>query len=347
MALTKIGILYWYDLIEIEWGFTYNVYTSGHLWHVWSSYSTLDDAKSDALELIRRFQESDNYSLRTDLSEEYHKFMKQDFVFTIMIPLKTEIEIEWYERKVINYGGYSFVWVNGDKDTFPFLIIPLFVEEWKINNPSYNLEVFNAPILNKVLSYLSQLSLETWLMADIHYEYFKNYFGRKESIFTQQSWISRANSSTKFPEHYFSFINEITDDSILVLVWFFRDWLNNTNIFSSFLSFYKIFENSFSDPKGWNDWIEKNYSFVYDFALTHGMRWLGDFNVFENLVKESWLSTKWEYLYRIERLGIAHARAWDTFRSPARFIDIYKTYYSQQVIKFMAWYYLLQKLWYL
>ncbi len=345
MAITQVWILYWYELIEVDWGFIYHVYTSNHLWHIGPLYLNIDMAKASALEQISIFQKSDNFSLREDITEEEKDFMKPDFIVTLMLPLKTDIEIDLCDRKIINYGWYSFMWVNGNKDNFPFLIIPLPIDEYKINDPLFRREIFSSPILNKILAYLSILNLQSWLTVDIDYEYFKNYFGRKESVFIQQPWIPKYRWNIKFPESDFLFNIEISDADTLVLLWFFRDGLNNANIFSSFLSFFKIFENAFSNYPDRNNWIEGNYTSIYNFAKSHGMRWTGDVDIFEKLFQDSKCTTKWEYLYKIERLGIAHASFWEVFRSPDRFIDIYETYYSQQAIKFMAWYYLLQKLW--
>lgn len=61
-------------------------------------------AKAGALEQISVFQKSDNFSLRTDITEEEKDFMKQDFAVTLILPLKTDIEIDLSDRKIINYG---------------------------------------------------------------------------------------------------------------------------------------------------------------------------------------------------------------------------------------------------
>lgn len=53
------------------------------------------------------------------------------------------------------------MWVNGNKDAFPFLIIPLFIEERKINDPLFRREIFSSPILSKVLTYLSILNVRS------------------------------------------------------------------------------------------------------------------------------------------------------------------------------------------
>jgi hypothetical protein len=107
-----------------------------------------------------------------------------------------------------------------------------------------------------------------------------------------------------------------------LIIGLFRDGFNNENLFSSFLSYFKILESYFTKHEDRNQWIDDNFENAHKFCLYHNLiKGLDDWKKFLDFVSYHRM-TKGEYLYKKCRLAIAHAQK-DPFIKPNIFSDYY------------------------
>jgi|694.fasta_scaffold06266_25 hypothetical protein len=263
------------------------------------------------------------------------EFAKLEFTKTLIVPLRTSLQFEGLAQQVITHNESIFVWANGDKNFYPLIIAPV--------NESQNDQLYGyskTKVMANVLEYLSLLNVQFGLEVDIHQDHFKNYFGLMESVTSTQSFIPR----TKINQFYDNlqlplYQNKLSTQQSLI-VGLFRDALNNENIFSSFLSYFKIFENYFPKHEDRNRWIDDKFEEANKFCLSHNLiKGLGDWKKFLDFVSYSKM-TKGEYFYKACRQAIAHAQK-DPSINPNDFSDYYELYYSKEVIKILAWHLIL------
>jgi hypothetical protein len=260
------------------------------------------------------------------------EFTKLEFTRTLIIPLKSSLQFEGLTQQVVTHNGSIFVWTNGDINFYPLIIVPV------TESQSDQLYGFSkTEIMFNVLEYLSILTVQFGVKVDIHHDYFKNYFGLMENVSSTRSFISRiefnhSSSNLLLPRYH----KKLTNKQSLI-IGLFRDGFNNENIFSSFLSYFKIFENYFSKHEDRNQWIDDNFEDAHKFCLYHNLiKGLDDWKKFLDFVSYHRM-TKGEYFNKKCRVAIAHAKK-DLFINPNNFSDYYELFYSREVIKILAWY---------
>jgi hypothetical protein len=253
---------------------------------------------------------------------------------TLLIPLKTGLYFEGDSKQLIEYNNSVFIWVNGTEDYYPLIIAPVNTAELD------ELYAYSkTKILKNILEYISILNASYKVKIDIHQDYFKNYYGSIHRILDQEPFIPRIELRLRHKQYQMvaSHLESLTESESIQLG-LFREGFNSNNIFYSFLSFFKIFEYSFKNYKERDKWIEENFNDAKKFWQIHGSRGLGDWDFFTKFVQSKNL-TIGQYLYFNCRNAIAHANE-GNFINPNEFTDYYEMYYSNEVIKFLAWYFI-------
>lgn len=263
------------------------------------------------------------------------EFAKLEFTKTLIVPLKSSLQFEGLTQQVITHNESIFVWANGDNNFYPLIIAPV--------NESQNDQLYGyskTKVMANVLEYLSLLNVKFGLEVDIHQDHFKNYFGLMESVSSTKSFIPRTKIYQSYDNLQLPRYQKKLSTQQSLIVGLFRDAFNNENIFSSFLSYFKIFENYFPKYEDRNNWIDDKFEEANKFCLNHNLiKGLGDWRKFLDFVSYSKM-TKGEYFYKACRVAIAHAQK-DPLINPNDFSDYYELYYSKEVIKILAWYLIL------
>jgi hypothetical protein len=260
------------------------------------------------------------------------EFTKLGYTKTLIVPLKSSLQFEGLTQQVVTHNESVFVWTNGDINYYPLIIAPV--------TESQNDQLYwysKTKVMADVLEYLSLLNVQFGLKVDIHQGYFKNYMGLMESVSSTKAFIPRINFDQSYGNlHLPEYQNKLSTQQSLI-IGLFRDGYNNENIFSSFLSYFKIFENYFPKHENRNKWIDDKFEEAKSFCLRNNLiRGLGDWSKFLDFVYDSKM-TKGAYFNKELRVAIAHAKK-GRFINPNDFSDYYKLYYSNEVIKILAWY---------
>jgi hypothetical protein len=263
------------------------------------------------------------------------EFAKLGFTKTLIVPLKSSLQFEGLSQQVVTHNGSVFVWTNGDINFYPLIIAPVTESQ---NDQLYGYS--KTKVMSDVLEYLSLLNVEFGLKVDIHQDHFKNYMGLMDSVSSTTSFIPRTNINQSYGNlHLPRYLNKLSTQQSLI-IGLFRDGFNNENIFSSFLSYFKIFENYFPNYEERNQWIDDKFEEANKFCLYNNlMKGLGDWRKFVDFVSYSKM-TKGLYFYKQCRVAIAHSQT-DPLINPNDFSDYYELYYSNEVIKILAWYLIL------
>ena len=255
----------------------------------------------------------------------------------LVLPIKTELILKGRKRHIISHNGVSFVWVNGDEKVYPIIFIPLKKYTHQANIDSENFQTFE-----KVLEYISLIALiHPNIQIDILHRAFKNYFTNSfDSIETQEPFYPKVRLTYHFNKQEFESIKPLTEKENFILS-LFRDGNSSDNIFHSYLSFFRIFENLLLKKKSnghndWSDfhnWIDKNLAEIGKRAL-----WIDDgYSIFINQYGKSDKERIGEYLVDTCRNAIAHANLNDkVIRSPSSFNDYLEIYCANEFIKIAA-----------
>lgn len=266
------------------------------------------------------------------------EFEKLSFSHTLLVPLNTNFEFEEFIQKVITHNESTFVWSNGDTNYYPLIIAPVNEIE---NDQLYGYS--KTKVMSDVLEYLSLINVNFGFKVNIHHEHFKNYIGLMNSVSTTKPFIPRTKPIYNYIKQKLPQYNNKLSTQQSLIVGLFRDAFNNENIFSSFLSYFKIFENYYPDHNDRNNWIDENFDQAHKFCLNQNLiKGFDDWNKFLAFVNYFKMS-KGEYFYKQCRTAIAHAKK-DPLINPNDFSHFYELYFANEVIKILAWYLILLEL---
>ncbi len=258
----------------------------------------------------------------------------------LLVPIRTNIRIGKGERHIITHRGVSFVWVNGNDKVYPFIFLPL-----KNYSSNSDLSSWDLKAYTQILEYLSLLSLiyrNTDL--DINHESFKNYSSPSfDVIETQKAFYPKVKTDFFIEKIEFKTKNKLTDAENLILS-LYRDGNSSTNIYHSYLSFFRIFEYLQKDESKKEDkwqnmeiWMCSKLSEIRKTMYMKLGGGLGDYDTFIDQFNKSGCHKIGTYLNRKCRDAVAHGNLGKSpIKSPGSFDDYYKMYYVNQFIKAAA-----------
>jgi hypothetical protein len=274
-----------------------------------------------------------------DIDESvYLLFPMTEFTQTMLININTTLNFTGIKRVVIEHNGSKFIWVNGTQKCIPYIIAPVKIAEF-----DELFEYSKSKALNDILEYLSLLTVRFGTKVEMNPNTFKNYYGRMDMVLPfHDPWINRIDEYI-FEVDYIPVYNQSLTQEESKMIALFRDSITSNSIFYSILSCFKIFEFYFSTKIDRYNWIDLNFNEAKTFAFqTNVIRGTGDWDKFLAFVNVNNMS-KGDYLYKNCRCAIAHANS-SPIVNPNIFSDYYEMYYSNEVIKVLAWYLILEKL---
>lgn len=279
----------------------------------------------------------------TDLKKNWEIF---GYNRLLSLPIKTNINLSGSDRHIITHRGVSFVWVNGDENSFPSLIIPFKRDFSKSSLLSGDYSAFDV-----ALEYISLIAFEyKYFDIDINHKSFKNYFSDDlDSVETLQLGYRRSlDVCISVEESDFTNIKNLSEKENTLLA-LFRDGNSQENFFHSYLSFFRICENVFPPQqkkipikykwKSLSNWINENLENIKREVIETSP--MGDYDSFmDNVSKYKDINPDRElidYLVDQCRNAVSHGSLGEkNIKSPERFRDYLEMYYANKFIKSAA-----------
>lgn len=177
------------------------------------------------------------------MNKDSRELNNETYTQELGIPIVTNFTFKGESKQLIKFEDREFIWINGDDEYYPQIIIPILLQ----NDSLYPLYKWKeSEEMRIILRFLTMLACRFRIPFEVargHRYQFLRGEGEKHKDYLKRNAV---NYSSDTKEIY----NKLPESkSMRLAMALFREGINSSSVFYAFLNFYKIIELPFDGKK--------------------------------------------------------------------------------------------------